>query len=120
MDDLASKINEIMSDPEKMKELQNLGKMMGLTGNSREVKKSAPQPQNAPAAGLNGIDPNIITKLAPIISSVNQEDDTTRLFDALMPFLSDERKEKLQKIRKMLVIVRILPNIKNLGLFQQF
>ena len=30
MDDLTSKINEIMSDPEKLKEIQNLGKMMGL------------------------------------------------------------------------------------------
>ena len=39
MDDLTSKINEIMSDPEKLKEIQNLGKMMGL--NTDEVSNSS-------------------------------------------------------------------------------
>lgn len=128
MDDLATKINEIMSDPEKLKEIQNLGKMMGLdTGNSdtksnNESFVSGPdKSQNNNTLGslgdFGGIDPSLIGKLAPILSSVNKEDDTTRLFDAMIPFLSAERKDKLQKIRRMMVIMKLLPNIKNLGLF---
>lgn len=148
MDDLTSKINEIMSDPEKLKEIQNLGKMMGLVGNSEDnpqgsgysgnsgnannFSNSANPPRNgnqnnsgnrnmvsesSPLSGLSGIDPGIMGKIAPMISSLNKEDETTRLFDALAPFLSAERQEKLQKIRKMMVIIKLLPNIKNLGLF---
>ncbi|MGN0476998.1 MAG: hypothetical protein ACI4HM_06630 [Ruminococcus sp.] len=121
MDDLASKINEIMSDPEKMKEIQNLGRMMGLnTDNSSPPppKKVQPPPkQNIQTNDFGGIDPSVISKLAPILTSVNREDDTTRLLDAMAPFLSAERREKLEKIKKMLVIIRLLPNIKNLGLF---
>lgn len=130
MDDLTSKINEIMSDPEKLKEIQNLGKMMGLdTGNSgtkshNESFVSSPnksQNKNNNTLGslgdFGGIGPSIIGKLAPILSSVNKEDDTTRLFDAMIPFLSAERRDKLQKIRRMMVIMKLLPNIKNLGLF---
>ena len=119
MDDLASKINQIMSDPEKMKEIQNLGMMMGLnTDNSPSPpKKPEPPKQSNPFGELGGIDPSIIGKLAPILTSVNREDDTTRLLDAMAPFLSAERLEKLDKIKKMLVIIRLLPNIKNLGLF---
>ncbi|MGN1132589.1 MAG: hypothetical protein ACI4RL_06745 [Ruminococcus sp.] len=120
MDDLASKINEIMSDPEKMKEIQNLGRMMGLnTDNSPPPPKKVqpPQKQNTPSNDFGGIDPSIIGKLAPILTSVNREDDTTRLLDAMAPFLSAERRDKLEKIKKMLVIIRLLPNIKNLGLF---
>ena len=120
MDDLTSKINEIMSDPEKMREIQNLGKMMGLnTDNSPPPPKKVQQPpkQSNPFGELGGIDPSIIGKLAPILTSVNREDDTTRLLDAMAPFLSAKRQEKLQKIKKMLVIIRLLPNIKNLGLF---
>lgn len=119
MDDLTSKINEIMSDPEKMREIQNLGKMMGLnTDNTPPPPKKAEPPKQSNTFGeLGGIDPSIIGKLAPILTSVNREDDTTRLLDAMVPFLSAERQEKLQKIKKMLVIIRLLPNIKNLGLF---
>lgn len=122
MDDLASKINEIMSDPEKMKEIQNLGRMMGLnTDNSSPTpppKKAQPIPkQNVQTNDFWGIDPSVISRLAPILTSVNREDDTTRLLDAMAPFLSAERREKLEKIKKMLVIIRLLPNIKNLGLF---
>ena len=122
MDDLASKINEIMSDPEKMKEIQNLGRMMGLnTDNSSPTpppKKVQPTPkQNVQTNDFGRIDPSIISRLAPILTSVNREDDTTRLLDAMAPFLSAERREKLEKIKKMLVIIRLLPNIKNLGLF---
>lgn len=132
MDDLTSKINEIMSDPEKLKEIQNLGKMMGLNtdedSNSNNTNNQNVLPMNSPNKSQNnnslgplgdfgGIDPSIIGKLAPIFSSINKEDDTTRLFDAMIPFLSEERREKLQKIRKMMVIMKLLPNIKNLGLF---
>ncbi|MGN0462632.1 MAG: hypothetical protein ACI4HZ_09340 [Ruminococcus sp.] len=119
MDDLTSKINEIMSDPEKMREIQNLGKMMGLNTDNTPPppKKAEPPKQSNPFGELGGIDPSIIGKLAPILTSVNREDDTTRLLDAMAPFLSAERREKLQKIKKMLVIIRLLPNIKNLGLF---
>ncbi len=205
MDDLTSKINEIMSDPEKLREIQNLGKMMGITGNDSKSQNPVNTPQGAnqqnshsgmgnmnhignngntvnvgnmgnmsnmgtggnrssfnngsnnqnanqnpnynngnnfnsggnnysgngnnqggfnnsqmngnPLGALSGIDPSVIGKLAPILASFNKEDETTRLFDALCPFLSAERQEKLQKIRKMMVIIKLLPNIKNLGLF---
>ena len=132
MDDLTSKINEIMSDPEKLKEIQNLGKMMGLNtdedSNSSNTNNQNVLPMNSPNKSQNnnslgplgdfgGIDPSIIGKLAQIFSSINKEDDTTRLIDAMIPFLSEERREKLQKIRKMMVIMKLLPNIKNLGLF---
>ena len=103
MDDLTSKINEIMSDPEKLKEIQNLGKMMGLNtdenSNSSNTNNQNVLPMNSPNKSQNnnslgplgdfgGIDPSIIGKLAPIFSSINKEDDTTRLFDAMIPFLS--------------------------------
>jgi hypothetical protein len=124
MEDLASKINEIMSDPEKLKEIQSLGKMMGLTeentGNKEPAKPAQSQisqVSNNQSSGFTGVDPNIIGKLAPILSSLNKEDDTTRLFDALIPFLSEERKVTLGKIRKMLIVFRLLPHIKDLGLF---
>ena len=120
MDDLSAKINSIMSDPEKLKELQQLGQMMGLTGESGKQPPDlsgilSPSKPSAPPAG--GIDPQLLSNLAPLLMNLNKDDDTTRLFDALMPFLSAERQEKLQKIRKMTVLMKLLPNLRGLGLF---
>lgn len=109
-----------MSDPEKLKEIQKLGKLMGLTDDSNTLpqnNRSADPPMKNPFGDFSGVDQNLIGKLAPILASINREDDTTRLFDALTPFLSQEKREKLDKIKKMVVIMRLLPNIRNLGLF---
>ena len=43
-----------------------------------------------------------VAKFAPLLSSLNNSDDTTRLLDSLRPFLSHERQEKLDKAEKML------------------
>ena len=57
MDDLTSKINEIMSDPEKLKEIQNLGKMMGLNtdedSNSSNTNNQNVLPMNSPSKSQN-------------------------------------------------------------------
>ena len=37
MEDLNAKINSIMSDPDKLRELQKLGQMMGLTGDGKQT-----------------------------------------------------------------------------------
>jgi hypothetical protein len=118
MDELSSKINEIMSDPNKLKEIQNLGKMMGLTGENKEPQQKPIENNSTQTeTGFTGIDPNLLGKIAPILNSINKEDNTTKLFDALAPFLSEERKKTLEKIRKMLILYKLLPHIKNLGLF---
>ncbi len=118
MEDLNAKINSIMSDPDKLRELQKLGQMMGLTGDGKQTPDLSgilsPAPQPAPTGG---IDPQLLSRLAPLLMSLNKDDDTTRLFDALMPFLSAEKQEKLQKIRKMTVLMKLLPNLRGLGLF---
>ena len=88
-----------MSDPQKLKQIQNLGKMMALntdedsnTNNQNVLPMNSPnKSQNnnslGPLGDFGGIDPSIIGKLAPIFSSINKEDDTTRLLDAMIPFL---------------------------------
>lgn len=57
-----------------------------------------------------------VTKLMPLLSSLNSEDDTTRLLEALRPFLGAAKQKKLDEAKKMLRLLKILPLIKSKGI----
>ena len=112
MSDLQDKLNQILQNPEAMKQVQSLGAQLGLTG---EQKKP---PENNLMSVLGGDDTiGTIAKFAPLLSSLNNSDDTTRLLDSLRPFLSHERQEKLDKAEKMLKLFRLMPLLRENGLF---
>lgn len=124
MDDMQNKISQIMSDPEAMKQVQSLGKMLGLAQNedSNESSpiKNIPQNehQNNGIASLLGDDTfSSFAKIMPLLQSVKQEDETTHLLLALRPFLSDSKRKRLDDAKKMLQLLKILPLLKGNGLF---
>lgn len=97
----------------QMPDLSSLSGMLGGLGNT-----AAPA---VPAAG--GFDPSTaqmignITKLAPLFQKVQAEDDTTRLLRALRPLLGPERQQRLDQSIKMLQLMRMMPLLKDAGLF---
>ena len=73
------------------------------------------QPQNGvmPDPDMLGM----VMKLAPLLGSMNEENDSTRLLYALKPFLSEKRRQRIDKSVRLLGIMRILPLIKETGIF---
>lgn len=129
MDDLQSTISQIMSDPEALKQVQSLGEKLGLSGNSNNVSipEEPPRlpelPQND-MTSLLGNDTFLgndalssITRIMPILNMVKQEDETTQLLMALRPFLSEDKRKKLDDAKRMLQFLKVLPLLKNGGLF---
>jgi hypothetical protein len=123
MPDLQEKLNQILSNPEALKQVQSLGQQLGLTSSEPPPPKSVQMPISAPPTTasppnnlLNGDMMKIVSKLAPLMNSANGEDDTTRLLHSLRPFLSHERQEKLDKAEKMLRLIRLVPILKSSGL----
>lgn len=149
MDDLSQQLNQILSDPQSMQQIQGMMSALGLGGNSGNQTAPAPQPVPAevqPAAPQSGgFDPSMlagmlgslgkaspppepaggatpellqtVTRLAPLLSQVNREDDSTRLLRALRPLLSAQRQKKLDEAIKILQMMRLLPLLKDSGLF---
>ncbi len=122
MDDLSQKISEIMSDPQALQQIKGLGEMLGLTNTSKpeihskaenitETKPSIPDAFSNPDAL------SLVSKFMPLLSDINKEDDTTRLLLALRPFLSVERREKLDKASKLIKMLKLIPLAKDFGLF---
>ena len=56
-------------------------------------------------------------KLMPMLGSLKQEDDTTRLLDAMRPFLSEERRQKLDRAKRLIKVMKLMPLLKDLPLF---
>lgn len=156
MDDFGQQINQILSDPQAMKQIQGLMGSLGLNGDTgSSVGQSNPPPApSPPTGGTGGLDPSALAgmlgalgnfkgtdtapnasaagpnfngvtpemmqmaaKMAPLFSQVNREDDSTRLLHALRPLLSQSRQKKLDEAIKILQMMRLLPLLKESGIF---
>ena len=119
MADIQDKINEILSNPEALRQGQSLGEQLGLAGNAPE-KPQPPEKKNELSLPTDFINDDIaksLIKILPAVKSIGCEDDTTRLLNALRPFLSCEKQEKLDKAEKMLKLFKILPLLKDINIF---
>lgn len=114
MDDIASKLSELLNSPGSMEQIKNLA---GLLGGGETPAQSEPkQEQKSPLAGLDGDMMQMIVKFAPLLSSFRQEDDYTRLLHALRPLLGEARKKKLDEAIRLLQLIRLLPLLKGSGI----
>lgn len=145
MEDLNQQISQILSDPQSMQQLQSMASALGLTLPQAEPK-TAEAPARANEQQTGGLDPSAlagllgslgggspapaapapaaspellqaVTKLAPLLGQVSREDDSTRLLRALRPLLGEARQKKLDEAIKILHMMRLLPLLKESGVF---
>ncbi|MEG1965854.1 MAG: hypothetical protein RR064_06855 [Oscillospiraceae bacterium] len=87
-----------------------LDMLASLLGNNQP-----PPPQNN-SAGLN-FDPSMLFKLQGVLSKLNTNDSNTQLLMALKDHLSEERQKKVTDAIRIMQLIKILPVIKEMGLF---
>ncbi len=121
MSDIQDKINQILNDPEALKQVQSLGAQLGLSDSPPEGKPQNPSPPVVTGTPVthsaDGDMMGMLTKFAPMMSRFSEEDDVSRLLMALRPFLSEEKQLKLDRAQRMMKLVRIIPLIKDSGMF---
>lgn len=146
MDDLLSKMQELLSSEEGQKQLQNVAAMLGSSqGKQQASAASEPAPDLSSLdlsnlsnmlSGLNqsqnsqtqenqtslqkadhlGLDINLLLQAQKILSNMSQEDENTKLLMALKPHFSEKRQEKIDQAVKMLRLLSVLPLLKDSGL----
>ena len=141
MDNMQDIISSVLSNPDAVQKLRSLGKDLGLMDNStsdnQPDKNSTTQhssQQNPPfdISALSGLlspqnksnqntslSPEIMSRISsflPLLSGINQEDDTTALLNSLRPFLSGDKHRRLDEAEKMLRIMRLLPKLRQSGI----
>lgn len=112
-EDLSAKIGKLLSDPESMKEIEELASLLGEKEPGIHKKPETPD-----IGSLLGADQlSSLMKLAPVLGTLSKEDDTTRLLQAIRPFLGEDRRRKLDEAQKMLKMMKLLPLLKDFSLF---
>ena len=107
MDDLSSKLEGILNDPESMEKVRQMAE--GLLGAQSDEPKEYDK---------SGPDPQYIKKLMPVFSKLNSKSDDKRiaLLMALKPNLSEERRNKVDAAVKLIKLIEMLPYLKECGL----
>lgn len=143
MEDLSQQIQNILSDPQAMGQIQGL--LRSLNSGSGSSEAAAPEPPTAAPApsgpdlsallgalagsqpagdpsttALAGLTPqtlSLVGRLGPLLSQAGQEDDATRLLRALRPLLGHARQKKVDEAIRILQMLRLLPLLKESGVF---
>ena len=141
MDNFEEALGNILSNPEAMSKISELSKSLGLSQSDTSSQKentnsgfdmsmlsnllggSAPKKEekNPLSSLLNGsFSPELLsslTRFLPLLQGMNKEDESTVLLNALRPFLSKDKRKRLDEAQKMLKIMRIIPKLKGTGIF---
>ena len=143
MDELNDKLTRLLSSPEGMQKIQSAmaalggmaeGMSTGDLTSTPPVSTAPPAPSATPAppaagglaallgGGTNGGDSgglpdlNMLAKLAPLMGAFNQENDDTRLLNALRPYLHGEREQRLEDTMRFMTLTRLLPLLQEQGI----
>ena len=118
MDDLSSKLTELLNDPESMERVRKMAESI--------LGESAAEPA-APAIGNGNISDigdmlsgNELQTIISIISQLKNSSDDSRvqLINALKPHLSEERQKRADTAMKILKLLDLLPLLKERGLLK--
>ena len=134
MDDLASKLNQILNSEEGRSKLQTLASMLASSGSDSDQNSGSAPDLSSLFGGGNGqnsgdtaeqksenplgnLDINMLLKLQQAMSTLHTEDKNTELLRALKPHFSAERAKKVDDAIRIMHLIKLLPVIKDSGLF---
>jgi len=115
MDDITGKINQILSDPQAMDQIMSLKNLLFDDKDEKPAKEPVKESEKSIVPAFSDDTAKTIMKLVPLLSNIKQDNETTRLLQALRPFLSKERQSRLDEATKILQLINILPVIKQLN-----
>ena len=136
MDDMTSRLSEILNDPASMEKIKALASMFGSSNQQggggqvpappqqqrpQQYQQQSQPPQQSVQSAAPSIDPELMRsmmKLAPAFSHMRQDDSSTQLLRALRPFLGESRRGKLDEALRILQLMRMLPYLRNSGILQ--
>ena len=125
MDDLMGMMQERLSDPESMKQLQELTQMLqSESGGSEDSAQSAQAETQGEQAegegGSAGFDFGMLFKLQQLMQATAGEDKDAELLLALKPHLKEERQKKVDKAVKILKLLSIWSVLRDSGMLKDF
>ena len=104
MSELDEKLNALLSDPDKMAQVMQLAQQ--LSGSMGAA--SSPPPQQAPTAGMGGLDMAAMMRFLPLLQELNHPNQQAeQLLNSLRPFLKLEKQENIPKAIRLARLIHI-------------
>ncbi len=95
--DINTALNALLSDPEKLSAM--MGAVSNVMNSTPETRDPPAEPASAPTSSL------------PVMPKLS--DDRIRLLEALKPFVAEEKKEKVDKLIRMMTLGSLAGTFKN-------
>lgn len=118
MDDFMGKIQEILSDEESMKQIQELAQMLNIApeDGQNQADGDISQQNQTDSGGLPNFDIGMIFKIQELMQMANSNDKNADLLLALKPHMSEEKQAKIDKAVKIFKLLTIYSLIKESGM----
>ena len=102
MEDMDSRLNALLSDPEAMGRIMALAQQ--LSGESA-ASSPPPSPEPPPSSQQDddGFDPRLLLKFLPLLQELRQDNSSQSMqfLSAMRPFLKPERQPKVERAVKL-------------------
>ena len=115
MDDMESKLNSILGNPDMMAQIMSMAQQLG------GGETATPPPPSAQTASPipDGIDMGTVMKLAGMAKSATVDSNQLALLHALRPYLTGERIGKLEKAMRAAKLAGLASSLLGSGLLSQ-
>lgn len=111
MEDFEEKLNAILSSPETMGQIMALADSLSGKPEEGAPEESAPAgpSRESPLSFLSELDPKLIGKASTLLGEYTRSgDERIALLAAMRPFLSEERRPRLDKAMQIARLARVI------------
>lgn len=105
MSDFEERLNSILNDPAQMEKITSMAK--SLMGGTETPQKRTESQQGKESSLFETLDPAMLGRLTKVMGGMNQHDEKRELLEAMKPYLSDRRREKLERAMKLAKMIHM-------------
>lgn len=120
MDDMQSKLNAVLSNPQMMQQIMSMAQSLGAQQASKQEppKQEPPPPKREAQPTLEAtpqIDLSALQKVASLAGQSNLSREQRSLLSALSPYLSREHIARLEKAMRAAALARVASSVLGTG-----
>jgi len=116
MDDLESKLGQLLSDPDTMSKIMSLAQSLGVPQQEPPSTKERPAeiPQEIPGV-FSDLDVNMLQRISGVARQSNIDKNEMSLLKALSPYLSRDRIKKLERAMRAAKMAKLATSLISLN-----
>jgi len=105
MSEFEDRLSSILNDPARMEQITAMAQsLMGAQKAPEQTADTNPKPDSGLFETLN---PAVLGRLTTAMGSMNRKDEKQALLEAMKPYLSDGRRQKLDRAMKLAKMIHM-------------